>query len=48
MSFMPVAYIPSYLEDRALYIKERANGLYGPTALMVAKFITGVPFSCEC
>ncbi|KAK0650652.1 ABC transporter G family member 22 [Lasiodiplodia hormozganensis] len=44
MSFMAVAYIPSFLEDRALFVKERANGLYGPTAFMVANFITGVPF----
>ncbi|KAL1629956.1 hypothetical protein SLS54_000815 [Diplodia seriata] len=44
MSFMAVAYIPSFLEDRALFVKERANGLYGPTAFMVANFITGIPF----
>lgn len=44
MSFMAVAYIPSFLEDRSLFVKERANGLYGPTAFMVANFITGVPF----
>ncbi|KXJ85279.1 putative ABC transporter [Microdochium bolleyi] len=44
MSFMAVAYIPAYLEDRALYVKERANGLYGPTSFLVANFITGVPY----
>jgi len=44
MSFMAVAYIPSYLEDRSLFIKERANGLYGPTAFMLANFITGLPY----
>ena len=44
MSFMAVAYIPAYLEDRALYIKERANGLYGPTAFLLANFITGIPY----
>ena len=44
MSFMAVAYIPSYLEDLALYRKERANGLYGPTAFMVANFVIGVPY----
>ena len=31
------------LEDRALFIKERANGLYGPTSFLVANFITGIP-----
>ncbi|KAJ9659565.1 hypothetical protein H2201_007314 [Coniosporium apollinis] len=44
MSFMAVAYIPSFLEDRSLYVKERANGLYGPTAFMVANFIIGLPY----
>lgn len=44
MSFMAVAYIPSYLEDLSLFRKERANGLYGPTAFMLANFVTGVPF----
>lgn len=44
MSFMAVAYIPSYLEDLSLYRKERANGLYGPTAFMVSNFVVGVPY----
>ncbi|KAI9667870.1 MAG: hypothetical protein M1821_000689 [Bathelium mastoideum] len=44
MSFMAVAYIPAFLEDRSLYVKERANGLYGPGSFMVANFITGIPF----
>ena len=44
MSFMAVAYIPSFLEDLALFRKERANGLYGPTAFMVANFVVGVPY----
>ena len=29
MSFMAVVYVPAFLEDRAVYIKDRANGLYG-------------------
>ena len=44
MSFMAVAYIPAYLEDLAIYSKERANGLYGPTAFMLANFIVGIPY----
>lgn len=44
MSFMAVAYIPAFLEDRALFIKERANGLYGPTSFLIANFITGIPY----
>jgi hypothetical protein len=44
MSFMAVAYIPSFLEDLALFKKEQANGLYGPLAFMVANFVVGVPY----
>jgi ABC-type multidrug transport system permease subunit len=44
MSFMAVAYIPAYIEDLAIYTKERANGLYGPTAFMVANFVIGIPY----
>ena len=42
MSFMAVASIPAYLEDRALYVKERQNGLYGPTVFMLSNFIVGL------
>ncbi|KAH8789368.1 P-loop containing nucleoside triphosphate hydrolase protein [Hyaloscypha finlandica] len=44
MSFMAVAYIPSYLEDHATYVKDRANGLYGPAVFMLANFIIGLPY----
>ncbi|KAH0354154.1 putative ABC transporter, partial [Aureobasidium melanogenum] len=44
MSFMAVAYIPAYLEDRAIFMKERANGLYGPTSFLVSNFLTGLPY----
>ena len=44
MSFMAVAYIPAYLEDLSIYTKEHANGLYGPTAFMIANFVVGVPY----
>jgi hypothetical protein len=44
---MAVAYVPSFLEDRAIFVKERANGLYGPTQFVVANFIIGIPFLCE-
>jgi len=48
MSFMAVAYIPAYLEDLALFRKERANGLYGPTSFMLANLIVGLPFLLGC
>ncbi|GIZ47495.1 hypothetical protein CKM354_001058500 [Cercospora kikuchii] len=44
MSFMAVAYVPAFLEDRAIFVKERANGLYGPTAFLVANFLIGLPY----
>lgn len=46
MSFMAVAYVPAFLEDRAIFVKERANGLYGPTAFLVANFLIGLPYLC--
>jgi ABC-type multidrug transport system permease subunit len=44
MSFMAVAYIPAYLEDLSIYTKECSNGLYGPTAFMLANFVIGIPY----
>jgi hypothetical protein len=38
--------VPSFLEDRATFVKERANGLYGPTAFMLSNFIIGLPYLC--
>ncbi|KGM92214.1 uncharacterized protein PADG_11752 [Paracoccidioides brasiliensis Pb18] len=46
MSFMAVAYVPSFLEDRATFIKERSNGLYGPLSFVISNFIIGIPFLC--
>jgi hypothetical protein len=46
MSFMAVAYVPSFLEDRATFVKERANGLYGPTAFIISNFLIGIPYLC--
>jgi hypothetical protein len=47
MSFMAVAYVPAFLEDRATFTKERANGLYGPTAFILSNFIIGLPYLCK-
>ncbi|CAG8892093.1 unnamed protein product [Penicillium egyptiacum] len=44
MSFMAVAYVPAFLEDRATFTKERANGLYGVTPFMVSNFLIGLPY----
>ncbi|MCJ1387170.1 hypothetical protein MMC18_000010 [Xylographa bjoerkii] len=47
MSFMAIAYVPAFLEDRATLVKERANGLYGPISFMIANFLIGVPYLCK-
>ncbi|KAI4749907.1 putative ABC transporter [Aureobasidium sp. EXF-12344] len=44
LSFMAVAYVPAFLEDRAVFVKERANGLYGPLSFVVSNFLIGLPF----
>ncbi|KAJ5550373.1 hypothetical protein N7535_001689 [Penicillium sp. DV-2018c] len=44
MSFMAVAYVPAFLEDRATFTKERANGLYGATPFIISNFLIGLPF----
>ncbi|KAK4546592.1 hypothetical protein LTR36_001809 [Oleoguttula mirabilis] len=44
MSFMAVAYVPAFLEDRAIFVKERENGLYGPSVFLVSNFIIGLPY----
>lgn len=48
MSFMAVAYVPAFLEDRAVYVKDRANGLYGPFSFLLVHFVIGLPYLCEC
>lgn len=44
MSFMAVAYVPAFLEDRLQYVKERHNGLYGATELILSNFFIGIPY----
>jgi ABC-type multidrug transport system permease subunit len=44
MSFMAVAYIPAFLEDRATFVKERANGLYNAAPFIISNFIIGLPY----
>jgi hypothetical protein len=43
---MAVAYVPSYLEDRATFVKERHNGLYGSAAFIISNFVIGLPYLC--
>jgi energy-coupling factor transporter ATP-binding protein EcfA2 len=44
MSFMAVAYVPAFLEDRLQYVKEMHNGLYGATEFIVSNFFIGIPY----
>ena len=44
MSFMAVAYVPAFLEDLSTFKQERANGLVGPLAFLLANFMIGIPF----
>lgn len=44
LSFMAVAYVPSYLEDQATFFKERANGIVSPFPFILANFLIGLPF----
>ena len=44
MSFMAVAYVPAFLEDRQQFVKEHHNGLYGATELVVSNFLIGLPY----
>ncbi|PHH69070.1 hypothetical protein CDD82_98 [Ophiocordyceps australis] len=44
MSFMAVAYVPAFLEDRQLYVKEQRNGLYGAAELVISNFVIGIPY----
>ncbi|KAK4047126.1 hypothetical protein OIV83_005578 [Microbotryomycetes sp. JL201] len=44
LSFMSVAGIPAFLEERALFLRERRNGLYGPVPFVVANSLVSAPF----
>ncbi|KAF5714965.1 ATP-binding protein cassette [Fusarium mundagurra] len=44
MSFMAVAYVPAFIEDRLQYVKEHHNGLYGAAELILSNFFIGIPY----
>lgn len=43
MSFMAVAYVPAWLEDRLQYVKESSTGLYSSAHLVLSNFLIGMP-----
>lgn len=46
MSFMAVAYAPAYLEDYMQFIKDKRNGLYSASEMIVSNFLIGIPYLC--
>ncbi|BGP05738.1 hypothetical protein JCM10049v2_001551 [Rhodotorula toruloides] len=48
LGFMSVAGIPSFLEERAVFIRERANGLYSPAQYLLATTLVSLPFLFVC
>ena len=43
-SFMSISVLPAYLEDKAIFVKERANGNYSVAANVVSNFVVSTPF----
>ncbi|EST05077.1 ABC-2 type transporter [Kalmanozyma brasiliensis GHG001] len=48
LGFMAVAGIPSFLEERAVLLRESRNRLYGPLAFTLANTISTVPLMFVC
>ncbi|KAJ9111238.1 hypothetical protein QFC22_006538 [Naganishia vaughanmartiniae] len=48
LAFMPVAGIPGFLEERANYRKESANGLYSALPFVIANSVVTLPFLFVC
>ncbi len=48
LGFMAVAGIPSFLEERAVMLRESKNRLYGPLAFTLANTISTVPLMFVC
>lgn len=45
---MSVAGIPAFLEERAVFVRERMNGLYGPGAYVLANSLCTLPYLFIC
>jgi len=48
LAFMSVAGIPSFLEERAVFLRERSNGLYSSAAYSIASALTPLPYLFLC
>ncbi|EJT48418.1 hypothetical protein A1Q1_02550 [Trichosporon asahii var. asahii CBS 2479] len=48
LGFMSVAGIPSFLEERSVFLRERKNGLYGPLPFVLSNTVVMLPFMFIC
>lgn len=48
LGFMSVAGIPSFLEERSVFLRERKNGLYGPLPFVLSNTLVQLPFMFAC
>ena len=44
MVFMSISVLPAFLDEKELFIKERANGSVGTASYMIAHFVVDLPF----
>ncbi|GAA96982.1 uncharacterized protein L969DRAFT_90390 [Mixia osmundae IAM 14324] len=48
LSFMSVSGVPSFLEERSVFMRERGNGLYKSSHFVLATSIVTIPFIFAC
>ncbi|KAJ8082345.1 hypothetical protein PM082_008200 [Marasmius tenuissimus] len=48
LSFMSVAGIPSFLEERSVFYREKKNGLYSTLPFVLANTMVNIPFMLGC
>jgi ABC-type multidrug transport system ATPase subunit len=44
MAFMAVVYIPAFVEDRRVFLRDRENGLYPAAPFALANFLISLPY----
>lgn len=44
MAFMSISVLPAFLEDKTIFVKERANGAYGVAQHALAGMLVSLPF----